>query len=268
MVIEATNVYHLGVAQALTDRGIAVSSVNPAQTHAYKRATGSRAKTDAQDAQALLRYATQVRPDPTSLPSPRQRDLAELQTCRDGLTEMLIATKNRAHTATAATAAHDAAMGDRLKTERDAVDAHMRELVAADPDLEARRQIIDSMPGVGGVTSLALVARLPELGMVDAKTIAALAGVAPHPQDSGVFRGQRRCTGGRRAVTSAVYQMAFVAARHNPVIRHHATQLKTRKPYKVAIIACARRMLGILTTMLRDHLTWDQTRVAQGAFLA
>jgi transposase len=264
VVLEATSVYHLGVTLALDAAGFPVAIVNPSRTHAYHRATGSRAKTDAHDAWALLRYATQVGPAPTVLPSPRLRELAELQTCRDGLTELLIATQNRARTATVVSAGHHASVIAHLAAERRTLDARMRDLVAADPALEARRQLIASLPGVGMVTSLALLARLPELGLVDARAIASLAGVAPHPQDSGTVRGPRRCTGGRRHVTAALYRMACTAARWDPVVRDHGDRLQARRPFKVAIIACARWLLGILTAMLREGIPWSQTRVAQG----
>jgi len=105
---------------------------------------------------------------------------------------------------------------------------------------------------------------LSELGRPDRATIASLAGLAPHPQDSGKRRGYRAISGGRRTL----YQMATTACRCSPVFHAHYQQLRDRgKAHKVAVIACARRMLGILTAMVRDGLTWQHTRVSQGQFL-
>jgi len=111
------------------------------------------------------------------------------------------------------------------------------------------------------------VAGLPELGVFDRRAIASLAGVAPHPHDSGTTTGPRACVGGRRHVTKVRYQLAVTAVRCDPVMRAHYQQLRSRCRYKVAIIACARRLLGILTAMLRDGLTWQETEVGQGHFL-
>ncbi len=103
---------------------------------------------------------------------------------------------------------------------------------------------------------------------MDRRQIAALAGAAPHPRESGSWRGQRRIQGGRRAVYTARDQLAVTAVRGNPVRGAHDEQLKVRgKSRKVAVIACARRLLGILTAMVREGLTWQQTRVGQGQFL-
>lgn len=123
------------------------------------------------------------------------------------------------------------------------------------------------MPGIGPVLSAVLLAGLPELGTLDRRAIAALAGVAPHPHDRGDSQGQRHIGGGRPADSRALYQMAVTAVRSNALMQTHDAQLHLRRPRKVALIAWARRMLGILTAMLRDGLTWQDTRVGQGPFL-
>ncbi len=124
------------------------------------------------------------------------------------------------------------------------------------------------MPGIGPVLSAVLLAGLPELGQPAAKPLAALAGVAPHLQQSGSRSGRGTIGGGRVTIRKALYQMAQTAVRCNPVLRTHYQHLRQRRPHKVALIACARRMLGILNAMLRDGLTWPQTTVGQGHFLA
>lgn len=123
------------------------------------------------------------------------------------------------------------------------------------------------MPGIGPVLSAILLAGLPELGRLGPKPIAALAGIAPHPRDSGRHHGVRMIRGGRSTIRKALYQVAVTASRCNPVLQAHYRQLRVRCPHKVALMACARRVLGILTAMLRDGRRWDQTQVGQGAFL-
>jgi transposase len=145
--------------------------------------------------------------------------------------------------------------------------AHPAALIAVDPELAARNRIVQSMPGIGPVLGHALLAGLAELGQVDAKGLASLAGVAPHTQQSGTRKEHGAIQGGRVTIRKALSQMAVTAATHDPVIKAHFAQLRVRTPYNVAIIACARRMLGILNAMLRDGLTWTETKVAQGAFL-
>lgn len=112
-----------------------------------------------------------------------------------------------------------------------------------------------------------LLARLAELGQRDPKPLASLAGVAPHARDSGTKRGARTIGGGHRAVGKALFQLAQPAVRCHPVMRAHYQQLRHRMPHKPAVIACARRMLGILNAMLRDTLSWQDTKVGQGQFL-
>lgn len=265
IVVEATSTYHLGAALALHEAGLPVAIVNPAQTHAYGRAVGTRAKTDAHDARALARYAAQVQPASRRIPTAAERRLADLQTWRDGLTDMLVAAKNRAGSlATDVAVAAQARLVAALETERRTVDAEIEALLAADAELAERRARLRTMPGLGGQLSAELVVRLPELGELDRRAIAALAGVAPHPHDSGSHRGQRQCQGGRRRVTRALYLVALGGVRHNAVIRAHYHRLVGRgKPAKVALIACARKILGYLTVMLREGLDWQDLRVVQ-----
>lgn len=113
------------------------------------------------------------------------------------------------------------------------------------------------MPGIGAVVSLTLLAELPELGVVSAKQAAALVGVAPLARDSGAMRGRRAIAGGRARVRSALYMAALVAARCNPAIRAFYQRLVAAgKPKKVALVACMRKLLTILTAMLRTRTPW------------
>jgi len=264
IVLAATGTYHVGVTLALANAGMAPAVMNPEQTHAFIRSEGQRTKTDRTDARLLARFAQQKQPPPSPVLTRDARDLKELVGCRDDFTKLLTMEMNRLGVATDRTRSHHQAVIDHLSGERRAVDREIADLIAADPVLVSRNTILQSMPGIGPVLGAVLLAGLPELGQPDPKGLAALAGVAPHTQQSGCRAARGAIGGGRVTIRKALYQMAQTAVRCNPVIGAHYHQLRGRMPYKAAVIACARRMLGILNAMLRDGLTWQQTRVGQG----
>ncbi len=267
IVLEATGGYHVGVTLALAAAGRPPAVLNPEQTHAFIRSEGQRTKTDRTDARLLARFGQQKQPGPSPVLAQNARDLKELVACRDDFTKLLTMEKNRRQQATTRTQAHHQAVIDHLLAERRAVEQEIATLLDADPALATRTAILRSMPGIGPVLSAVLVAGLPELGQADAKGLAALAGVAPHLQQSGQRSPRGAIAGGRRTICKALYQMAQTAVTRNPVIRAHYQQLRQRLPHKPAVIACARRMLGILNAMVRDGLTWPETQVGQGHFL-
>ena len=140
--------------------------------------------------------------------------------------------------------------------------------IAADPAWTARVAQLTTVPGLKQMLAPQLAAGLPELGALDRRAIASLAGVAPHPRESGTQAKPRPVRGGRATIRRVLYLMALTASRQDPVIKAHYQQLLARgKARKVALLACARRMLGIINAMVRDGLTWQQTKVGQGQFL-
>ena len=144
----------------------------------------------------------------------------------------------------------------------------MAERIAADPAWTARVAQLTTVPGLKQMLAPQLAAGLPELGALDRRAIASLAGVAPHPRESGTQAKPRPVRGGRATIRRVLYLMALTASRQDPVIKAHDQQLLARgKARKVALLACARRMLGIINAMVRDGLTWQQTKVGQGQFL-
>ena len=155
-----------------------------------------------------------------------------------------------------------------LQTEIAAVEAEIETLFAAEPALQARRRQLQSVPGIGPVTSMTLVAYLPELGAVDRGQIAALAGLAPYARDSGQQRQRRHCAGGRSQVRRVLYLAALTCAT-NPRARDtvYRDQYRTMAPIKGAkatLTAIARRLVVLLNAMVRDHLCWAQTEIGQG----
>jgi transposase len=151
------------------------------------------------------------------------------------------------------------ARGTLVKT--DALDAHVlahfAAAVRASPLWRAREDLLCSVPGVGPVTSLTLLAQLPELGTLNRKQIAALVGVAPLNRDSGTWRGRRAIWGGRATVRAVLYMAALVGTRHNPALRAlYQRLLAARKPKKLALTACIRKLLTILNAMLKHRTRW------------
>ena len=134
------------------------------------------------------------------------------------------------------------------------IDADIEDHIAAEPDLAERARTLQDEPGVGAVTATTLIALLPELGALNRRAVASLAGLAPHAHDSGAFRGQHRIHGGRPGVRSALYMAALSAARHHPRLSaSYQTLRKAGKPPKLALIAIARKLLTILNAKLRNQ---------------
>jgi len=148
---------------------------------------------------------------------------------------------------------------DLVRKELDAIDAELARLIEADDDWRDKFRILESTPGVGDVVGATLVAELPELGRLNRQAIAALVGVAPLNRDSGQMRGRRAIWGGRASVRTALYMAAFSARRCNPVLRDFAQRLEhAGKPFKVVMVACMRKLLTILNSMIRNRTTWNQ----------
>jgi transposase len=265
IVLEATGNHHVGVTHALAAVGLAPAIVNPFVIRRFADSLGQKAKTDRIDALVLAWYGQQRQPIPRPLPDPARRQLQALVTRRAQVTKLLTMERNRAHDPAAVQASVARAIGF-YQHEQQQLEQEIAALIAATPTLTAPAARLTSVPGIGPVISATLLAALPELGQATPKQLAALVGVAPFAQDSGAHRGARHIAGGRPDVRQALYQAVIVMRRHNPVIGGYQTALMARgKPFKVAAIAAARKLLGILNAMLRDGLTWSETTAAQRA---
>lgn len=269
IVLEASGGYEAGVVLALDAVGLTPVVANPLATRRFAQSLGTRAKTDRIDALLLARYGDQMRPTPRPIASETARRLRALLARRAQITAMLVMEANRRQQAERVVLPSVAGVVAALEQARTEVDALIAATVAADPDWTAQITQLRTVPGIGPVIALVLAVELPELGTGTAKTLASLVGVAPHPRESGRFRGQRHISGGRQGVRRALYQAVHSARlSRDPVIRSHFAQLRARgKTHKQAMVACMRRLLGILHAMVRDHLTWTETTVGQRLFL-
>ena len=261
VVVEATGGLERGVAAALAAARVAVAVVNPRQVRDFARCLGRLAKTDRLDAQVLARYGEQIGPEPRPRPDARADEAQGLVARRRQLVEMLTMEKNRLHQARPATQPGIRRHLEFLEGELAEVERALADAIAAVPAWRATSDRLRTVVGIGPVTANLLVIELPELGILDAKQIAALVGVAPFNRDSGPSRGKRTCWGGRAPVRAGLYMAVQSAIRFNPPIRAFYTRLLAAGKLKaVAKVACIRKLLAILTVMLRTETDWDRGR--------
>ncbi len=263
IVMEATGGYERELAIALVLAGLPVAVVNPRQVRDFAKAMGMLAKTDKVDAGLIALFGERVRPEPRGVPEKEVRELDALIVRRGQLKEMLTAEKNRMGVAPGSMRPsiqeHVRWMEHQVKQ----IEEELEQVIEASPIWRAKEDLLTSVPGIGGVTAHTLIAKLPELGHVTAKRAAALVGVAPFARDSGTKKGKRSIWGGRACVRSALYMATLSAIRWNPVIRAHYLQLLARgKVFKVAMVACMRRLLTILDAMVRKNQHWSNVALS------
>lgn len=258
IVLEATGGLEQPLAAQLAAQGLPVVVVNPRQVRDFARSTGRLAKTDRLDAQAIARFAQAIRPDLRPLPDEQTRELEALVTRRRQVVEMLAAEENRRASASEGVRPRIEAHLGWLREELKQIDDQLDQTLRQSPLWRAKENLLRSVPGVGRVVSMTLLAQLPELGRLSGKQIAALVGVAPFNADSGTRRGRRMIWGGRKALRSALYMAALVATRHNGVIRDFYERLLARgKAKKAALTACMRKLLVTLNAMVKHGTHWN-----------
>lgn len=259
VVLEATGGFELTVAAALAGASLPLAVVNPRQIRDFARATGRLAKTDTLDAQIIALFAERVRPEPRPVADAQAMILAELVARRRQVVEMIGMESNRRRQARAPRVQRtiDATL-KTLQAQLVDLDAEIDDSVRGSPVWRAADDLLTSVPGIGDITARTLIAELPELGRLDRRRIAALVGVAPVNRDSGQMRGHRAIAGGRTSVRNVLFMATLTAIRWNPVLKAHYHQLIARGcPKKVAIIACIRRLLGILNAIIRTASPWQ-----------
>ncbi len=258
IITEATGGMEVACVAALAAAELPVVIINPRQGRDFAKSLGRLAKTDRIDAEVLAQFGEAVRPEVRPIPDEQARRLHAVLVRRRQLLEMLVAEQNRlplTHTKMQPRLREHIAW---LRAEVDNMDADLREQIQKTPVWREKDELLRSVPGVGPVTSNTILAELPELGQLDRKKIAALVGVAPYNRDSGQMRGQRAIWGGRASVRNSLYMATLSATRYNAVIRTHYEQLRKQgKPFKVAIVACMRKLLSILNAMVRSNTAWQ-----------
>jgi transposase len=254
VVMEATGGYERPMEQALRSLNIPVAIVNPRQARDFARALGRRAKTDRIDAAILARFAALLTPKTTEEKSDETAQLQAIVSRRQQVNTMLTQEKNRLRQTNDPIVRETletliAALKDTLKT----LTRHLEHLTRDNP----LAQNLQTVKGVGAIFAASLLAFLPEIGTLDRKAIAALAGVAPFTRQSGQWTGKAFCQGGRKQVRNPLYMAALVATRYNPEIKTFYEKLrKNGKPAKLALTACMRKLLVHLNARARVFIQY------------
>jgi transposase len=258
--LEPSGGYERGLVRALRRAGLPVRVVNPHRVRLYARARGRLAKTDRIDAAVIARFVAELKPRPPRCDPVAER-MAELLTARRQLTDDRVRLANQAEQTQDPWLKRLLARRLRqLQAQILLIGRRLAEIVAADPQKADQARLIQSLPGAGETLSHTLIGLVPEIADASRRELAALVGVAPFDDSSGQRTGKHRICGGRAEVRRVLYMAALAAARCNPTLKAYRDRLvASGVPPKAAIIAVARRMLGILAAMLRKRETYKST---------
>ncbi len=259
IVVEATGGLEIRLACELIALKLQVAVINPRQARDFAKATGKLAKTDRVDAAMLAAFARAVRPQARPLKDEHTRELDDMVSRRRQLIETRVQETLRQNTAATkllqkSLKAHIVWLNKRIEE----IDHDLAQRLRACDAWRAKDDLLKSIPGVGGVTTVTMLAKCPELGTLNRREIAALTGVAPMANDSGKHHGKRFVWGGRADVRTTLYMATISAIRCNPAIKSFADRLKQAgKPAKVVIVACMRKLLTIMNSMLKNKTPWN-----------
>ena len=270
VIYEPTGAYHGEFERALHAAGLPLVKVNPYQARRFAQAAGLLAKTDALDARCLAMMGQALTLRRTQAYSARQAELKELGVAREALMKDRVAALNRrARLRQGLPKRQNEARLRQVDRQLRALDIHIGHLVESDPPLSRRCTILTSIPGVGPITARGLLSEMPELGSLDAKSAASLAGLAPMTRQSGQWRGRAYVHGGRRRVRRMMYRVrrmmymaALAAMRCNPDLGRKYRQLRAvGKPPKVAITAIMRKLIVLANVLLAEDRVWTDRPV-------
>lgn len=259
VALEATGGLETVCVAALSAAGLAVIIVNPAQVRSYAGALGKRAKTDPIDAAVIAAFVKATQPQIRPLADAATQALSDLVGRRRQVMQMMVAEKNRLRMAASKPAGKSIKrILAALERELGSLDADMDGHIRKSPLWRVREALLTSVPGVGPIVARTLLAEMPELGSLDRRQIAALAGLAPWTRQSGKWKGKSFIGGGRGKVRAALFMAALVASRHNPILKAFRDRLVAAgKPRIVAIVATMRKLLTILNAIIRDNKPWQ-----------
>ncbi|KQY21524.1 IS110 family transposase [Rhizobium sp. Root483D2] len=259
VALEATGGFETLTVAGLSAAGFAVLVVNPAQVRAYANAIGRRAKTDPIDAAVIAAFVAATHPEIRPLRDAETQALSELVARRRQIVQMIVAEENRLRMVQAQQAQKSIRrLLAALRRELESLDADMDSHIRKSPLWRVRERLLVSVPGVGSTTARTLLAEMPELGSLDRRQIASLAGLAPWTRQSGQWKGKSFIGGGRGKVRAVLFMAALVASRHNPILKTFRDRLVAAgKPKIVAIVATMRKLLTILNAIIRDQKPWQ-----------
>lgn len=258
IALEATGGYETRFVIAAVEAQMPVARVNPRRVRAFAIAIGQMAKTDKIDARIIAKFASQIKPEAITKINKANLEMQELVTRRAQLIKMRTAEICRQEHGVSKVVAKSIKLSiRRLDKEIDELNDLISENIKSDPEMREKAELLKTMPGIGEVTSACIVANLPEIGNLSNKQIASLTGTAPIARESGKFKGKRMTGGGRCDVRKQIYMPTLVAIQYNPVIRNfYHRLLDNGKGKMVAVVACMRKLITILNTMVAKNECW------------
>jgi len=262
IVYEPTGAYHRCFEDALAQADLPLAKVNPLQARRFAQARGTRAKTDEVDAEVLAHMGVALQPRICAVPSKTSRDLKELQITRQALIKERTAAKNRSKSLQVPMLIkQNSAQLSQIAKNLKAIEQAMLALINEHKKTAQAFVILCSIPGISKITAASLLVEIPELGTLEQKAVASLAGLAPFARESGKFKGKRFIGAGRKFLRDALYMPALVACKFNPDMKVVYERLKANgKPPKVAITAVMRKLIILANTLIKDNREWVQIR--------
>ncbi len=262
IVIEATGRLEMPFILACAKANLPFTIANPVRVKRFAGALGQRAKTDKIDAALIAHYSEAMKPALTQLKPDTMQAMSDLVTRRNQLLNMQTMEKNRLQIMPKSLAMSIKPVLTVFKNQIKKIEEKIAKLIESSPEYQAKNEILQSMTGIGKIAAASIISNLPELGYINSKQASALIGVAPMNRESGRFKGHRKIQGGRPQVRTVLYMAMMSAMQANPVFKStYQRLLAAGKPKKVAIIACIRKMIVILNSMLRDGALWEAPKV-------
>ncbi|WBA08981.1 IS110 family transposase [Salinivibrio kushneri] len=259
IIIEATGRLEMSFVLACIEANLPIVRANPVHIKRFAGAIGRRAKNDRLDAELIAHYGDAIKPEITIIKAENIRLMSDLVTRRNQLLSMQTMEKNRLQILPKTLHSTIKPMLTAMKNQITNIEQKLVKLIEACPEYQTKNTLLQSVPGIGSIAAASIISNVPELGYITNKQAASLIGVAPVTKESGRYKGKRVIQGGRAQVRTVLYMAMMSAMQCNPVFKATYTRLVAAgKPKKVAIIACVRKMVVILNSMLRDGVMWDK----------
>ncbi len=259
IVIEATGRLEMPFVLACAEAKLPIVRANPIHIKRFAGAIGRRAKNDRLDAELIAHYAEAIKPEISIIKAENIRLMSDLVIRRNQLLSMQTMEKNRIQILPKSLHSTIKPMLTAMKNQISNIEDKLVKLIESSPDYQTKNDILQSVPGIGNIAAASIISNVPELGYITNKQTASLIGVAPITRESGRYKGKRVIQGGRAQVRTVLYMAMMSAMQCNPIFKATYTRLvQSGKPKKVAIIACVRKMVVILNSMLRDGVMWDE----------
>ncbi|PAU35464.1 IS110 family transposase [Vibrio coralliilyticus] len=259
IVIEATGRLEMPFVLACAEDNLPIVRANPVHIKRFAGAVGRRAKNDRLDAELIAHYGEVIQPKTTQVKPTNMRLMSDLVVRRNQLLSMQTMEKNRIQILPKSLHATIKPILTAMKNQIAKIEEKLVALIEECQEYQSKSLILKSVPGIGNIAAASIISNVPELGYITNKQAASLIGVAPITKESGRYKGKRTTQGGRAQVRTVLYMAMMSAMQCNPVFKETYQRLvKAGKPKKVAIIACVRKMVVILNSMLRDGVIWNE----------